>query len=62
MKARHRLLYVQKLNKEWRLVLTSTFNTDGNNFLEIAIPKAYAATADSRIEKTIKALTNKFAC
>ena len=62
MKDRNRLMYVQNLNKQWRLVLPSTCNVEGKNFLEIAIAKAHAATAHGGIEKTIKALTNKFEC
>ena len=45
-----------------RLVLPSTFNVEGKNFLEIAIAKAHAATTHSRIEKTMKALTAKLEC
>ena len=45
MKHRNGFLHVQNLNKQWRLVLPSTFNAKGKNFLEIAIAEAYAATA-----------------
>ena len=62
MKDRNRFLYVQNLNKQWRLVLPSTFNMEGKNFLEIAIAENHAATARGRIEKTMKALTDKFEC
>ena len=37
MKNRNRLLYVQRLNKQWRLVLPRTFDAEGKNFLEIGI-------------------------
>ena len=60
MKDRNRFLYVQNLNKQWRLVLPSTFNAEGKNFLEIAITQAHAATAHGAIEKTMKARTDKF--
>ena len=62
MKDRNGFLYVQNLNKQWSLVLPSTFNTEGKNFLEIAIAKGHAATAHGGIKKTIKALTDKFEC
>ena len=42
--------------------LASTFNAKGKNFLEIAIAEANVATAHGRIEKTKKALTDKFEC
>ena len=61
MKHRNGFRYVQNLNKQWRLVLPSTFNAKGKNLLEIAITEAHAATAHGRIEKTMKALTDKFA-
>ena len=35
----------QNLTKQWSLVLTSTFNAEGKNFLEIAIADTHAATA-----------------
>ena len=60
MKDRTGFLYVQNLNKQWRLVLPSTFNVEGKNFLEIAISEAHATTAHVRIQKTMKALTDKF--
>ena len=40
--------------------MPSTFNTEGKNFLEIAIAKAHAATTNDGIEKTRKAVTDKF--
>ena len=39
-----------------------TCNAEGKNFLEIAIAKAHAATAHSRIENAMKVLTDKFEC
>ena len=39
--------------------MPSTFNAEGKNFLEIAIAKAQAATACGRINKTIKARSDK---
>ena len=62
MKHRNRFLYVQNLNKQQRLVLTGTFNVEGKNFLQIAIPEAQTATAHGGIKKTMKALSDKFEC
>ena len=62
MMHRNGFLHVQNLNKQWSLVLPSTFNAEGKNFLEIAIAKAHAAIAHGGIEKTMQALTNKVAC
>ena len=62
IKHRNRFLNLQNLNKQWRLVLSSTFNAEGKNFLEIGIVEAYVGTAHSRIKKTIKGLTDKFEC
>ena len=62
MKHINGFLYLQNLNKQWRLVLPSNFNAEDENFLAIAIAEAYAATAHGRIEKTMKALTDKFEC
>ena len=62
MKQRNGFLYVQNLNKQWRLILPTTFNAEGENFLEMAIAEAYAATTHSGIEKIMKALTDKFEC
>ena len=62
MKHKNGFLYVQNLNRQRRLVLPSTFNAEANNFLEIAIAEAHVATAHSGIEKTMKALTDKFEC
>ena len=60
MKDKNGFLYVQNLNKEWRLVLPGTFNSEGKNSLEIAIAEAHAATAHGGIKKMMKALTDKF--
>ena len=62
MKHRNGYLYVQYLNKQWRLGLPSTVNAESKNLLEIAIAEAHAATAYSVIEKTMKCLTDKFEC
>ena len=59
-KYRNEFLYVQNLNKQWRLVLPGTFNTEDKNFLEIAIVKAHVATAHGGIGNTMKALAEKF--
>ena len=60
MKHTNGFWYVQNLNKQWRLVLPSTFNAKGKNFLEIAIAEAHAATAYDGIQKTMQALIDKF--
>ena len=60
MKDRNGFLYVQNLNKPGRLILRMTCNTEAKNFLQIAIVEAHAATAHKMIQKTIKALTDKF--
>ena len=62
MKYRNGYLYVQNLNSQWRLVLPGTFNAEGKNLLEIAIAEAHAATVYVEIGKTMRGLTNKFAC
>ena len=49
-------------DKQWKLVLATSFDYNGNNFLEIAIQEAHDATAHGGIEKTMKALTDKFMC
>ena len=53
MKDRNEFLCLQNLNKQWRLVLCSTFNAEGKKLLEIAIAKAYVVTTHAGIEKTI---------
>ena len=62
MKHRNGFRYVWNLNKQWRLVLTSTIYAECKNFLEIAIAKAHAVTVHGGNEKTMKALTDKFEC
>ena len=62
MKHRNEFLQVQNMNKQCRLVVPSTFNMEGKSFLAIAIAEAYAATAHGGMEKTMKALTDKFEC
>ena len=62
IKYRNGFLYVQKLNKQGRLILPSIFYAEGKNFLEIAIGEAYAATTHGGIEKTMIPLTDKFEC
>ena len=62
MKHRNGILNVQNLNKQWRLVLPSTFNAEDKNFLEIAIAEAHAATVHCGIKKAKKALTDNFEC
>ena len=42
--------------------MPSTCNAKGKNLLEIAIAEGDAASVDSGIEKTMKALTVKFEC
>ena len=60
MNHRNGFLYVHNLNKQWRLVLSSTFSVEGKNLLQIANAEAHAATVHVGIEKTIKALNDKF--
>ena len=62
MKHRNGFLHVPDLNKKWTLVLSSIFNWERKNFLEIAIAEAHVATTHGGIEKTIKAQTDKFEC
>ena len=62
MKDRNGFLDVEKLNKQWRLVLPSTLNVEGKNLLAIAIAEAHVATSHHGIEKTINPLTDKFKC
>jgi len=47
---------------EWRLVLPSTFDMNGKNYLEDAIKEAHGATAHGGVEKRLKWLTDKFIC
>jgi len=53
-------LYKKNEKGEWRLVLPSTFNMNGKNYLEDAIKEAHNATAHGGVEKTLKWLTDKF--
>jgi len=55
-------LYKKNEKGEWRLVLPSTFNMKGKNYLEAAIKEAHDATAHGGIEKTLKWLTDKYIC
>ena len=55
-------LYKKNEKGEWRLVLPSTFNMNGKNYLEDAIKEAHDATAHGGVEKTLKWLTDKFIC
>jgi len=55
-------LYKKNEKREWRLVLPSTFNMKGKNYLENAIKEAHDAMAQCGIEKTLKWLTDKFIC
>ena len=59
MKNRNGFLYFQK---QWKLVLPSTFNTEVQKLLEIAIAQVYMATDHGGIRKTMKVLTYKFEC
>jgi len=49
-------------DKQWKLVLPTSFVYNGKNFLEIAIQEAHDATAHGGVEKTMKTLTDKFMC
>jgi len=55
-------LYKKNEKGEWRLVLPSTFNMNGKNYLEDAIKEAHDATAHGGVEKTLKWSTDKFIC
>jgi len=48
--------------REWRLVLPSTFDMKGKNYVEDAIKEAHAATTHGGGEKTMKWLTDKYIC
>jgi len=45
-------LYKKNEKGEWRLVLPSTFDMNGKNYLENAIKDAHDATAHGGVEKT----------
>jgi len=47
---------------QWRLVLPSTFDMNGKNYLEDGIKEAHDATVHGGVEKTLKWLTDKFIC
>jgi len=53
-------LYKKNGKGEWRLVLPSTFDINGKNYLEDAIKEAHDASARGGIEKTLKWLTEKY--
>jgi len=53
-------LYKQNDKGEWRLVLPSTFDMNGKNYLEPAIKGAHDAMAHGEVEKTLKWLTDKY--
>jgi len=53
-------LYKKNEKGEWRLVLPSTFDMNGKNYLEEAIKEGHDATAHAGVEKTLKWLTDKF--
>jgi len=55
-------LYKKNEKGEWRLVLLSTFEMNGKNYLEAVIKEAHDATAYGGVEKTWKWLTDKFIC
>jgi len=55
-------LYKKNEKGEWRLVLPSTFDMNGKNYLEAAIKEAHDATAHRGVEKTLKWFPDKFIC
>ena len=62
MKHRKGFPYDYNQNKQWRLVLVTTFHAEDKNLLPISFAEACAATAYSRMEKIMKPLTDKFEC
>jgi len=58
----NRFLYKKNEKGEWRLVLPSTFDMNGKNYLEDVIKEAHHTTAHGRVEKRVKWLTDKFIC
>jgi len=56
--------FLQKKNEEgeWRWVLPSTFNMNGENYLDDAIKEAHDAMAHEGVEKTWKRFTDKLIC
>jgi len=55
-------LYKKNEKGEWRLVLPSTFDMNGTNYLEDAGKETHDATAHGAIEKTLKGLNDKYSC
>jgi len=55
-------LYKKNEKVEWRLVLASTFDMNGKNYLEDAIKEAHDTTGHGGVKKTLKWLTDKFIC
>jgi len=55
-------LYKKNEKGEWRLVLPSTYDMNGKNYLEDVIKEAHDATAHGGVEKTLKWLPDKFIC
>jgi len=52
-------LYKKNEKAEWRVVLPSTFDMNGKNYLEDAIKESHDATAHGGVEKTLKWLTDR---
>ena len=44
MKNRNEFLYLWNLNRQWVLILPSTFIAEGKNFLKIVLAKAHVET------------------
>jgi len=55
-------LYKKNEKGEWSLVLPSTFDMNGKNYLEDAIKESHDATAHRGVKRTLKSLTDKFIC
>ena len=62
MKHRNGFLYLGNLNKQWRLILRSALNAEGNNFFEVTFAIGYGTTVGGEMDNTMKALTDKFKC
>ena len=62
MKYTNGFLYVQKRNKQCKLLLPGTFNIEDKNFLEIGNAEAFKVNACCGINKTSKALMDNFKC
>jgi len=56
--------FLGKENKkgEWRLVLPSTYDMNGKNYLEGIIKEVYDVMVHNRVEKMSKWLPDKFIC